>query len=823
MKIYLIVLIFILTIPIKIFSQDNPQITPEMREKFKNFRGTISGFVIDKDNNAPLQSATVQLFKLRDSSLATGGETDAKGKFTLADVKGGKYKLVVSFAGYKKAMMPEIMLTPMTPDLVLDTIKMTTGLTTETINVEAEKPFIEFQPDRKIFNVEKGMTTTGGNVIDVLKNIPGITVDQDNNISFRGSGNIKIMFDGRPFGLNSSNISTILEQMPADKVASIELMTNPTAKFEAEGSTGIINIVLKKNDMTGMNGSVSANVGTGDKYNTSLNLNRKTKDYNLTGSYDMRLMNMNINGFNNRQTIGNPYITDIDQTNSNDMRMHSNLVRAGIDWTINPKENLGFNLSFNDRSRNRGGNNFTNIFDGATQTTNYLTREFNVNNGKNYGVGANYLLKFKNPKQTLSSDFSYSREEGNVTLNSFTDYSIPVGTQSSRLNQFNGQKNDEVNFQVDYVNPFTDDRKFEVGGKTIFRKTDDDTRTENYDYTTNTFINNTGLTNTFNYQEIINAVYFAYQDKIGNFGYQIGLRGEQTNTKGEQITQGSNFTKNYFSLFPNVSLSQKLGAAEELQLSYSRRVRRPDIDNLNPFLNTSDPLNYSSGNPDLNPEYTNSVELNFLKYFTSALITPSIFFRQTNDKISRVRVQYDSVITLTTQENFSSSRSYGFELTTNANPFKFWMLNGTVSYFKTENDATNLTGQTNSAYSWSGRAFSTFNLPADLGLQLTYFYSGKNLSAQGQIDPFSSFEVGLKKDFIDKKLTVNLRFSDVFNTQKFHGTISDATFYDVFERKRDSQTVFLSLTYKFGTDMQRDRRKKRDNNNNDQPDMPDGF
>lgn len=821
MKKYIALVLFLLS-SIQVFSQDNPQdkFTPEMREKFKNFKGTITGFVIDKDTKAPIAAVTVQIFKQKDSSLAGGIETDAAGKFILNNVKAGRYKLVASFAGYKKAVMTDIMLTPQTPELVLDTIKMSTGVTTEQIDVTAEKSFIEFKPDKKVFNVEKGMSTTGGNAIDVLKNIPGVTVDQDNNISFRGSGNIKVMIDGRPFGLNSSNISTILEQMPADKISSIELMTNPTAKFDAEGSSGMINIVLKKNDMSGMNGSVSASIGNGDKYNSSLTLNKKTKDYNLSGSYDMRLFNMTMNGFNNRELFGSSTITDISQRNENNMRMEAHNVRTGFDWTLNQKQNLGLNFSFNSRSRNRNGNSFSSVFSGSTLTSDYLTREYNLNDGKTYSVGANFLNKFDNPKHTLTGDFSYAHTDGNVTLNSFNDYTIPA-TPESKMNQFNTDKNDEVSFQLDYVNPSSEDKKFEAGVKSIYRKINDDNRTENYSYSSNSFVTDTSLSNIFNYQEIINSAYIAYTDKIGNFGYQIGLRGEQTNTKGEQITQNSSFTKSYFSLFPNISLSQKLGLTEELQLSYSRRIRRPDIGDLNPFLNTSDPLNYQSGNPDLDPEFINSLEFNFVKYFTSAIITPSLYFRQINDKISRVRIPYDSVITLATQKNFSSSRSYGFEVTVNATPYKIWMLNGTIGYSKTENDATNLTGQTSSAYSWNGRLFTSLNLPEDFGIQATYFYTGANLSAQGRIDPFSNAELSLKKDFLSKQLSVSFRVSDIFNSQKFHGTISDATFYDEFERKRDSRTVFLSVTYKFGSEMSRDRKKRRDNN--EPVDMPDGF
>lgn len=824
MKTYFVIILFILKTPFQLYSQDNPQITPEMREKFKNFTGTITGFVIDKDNNMPLQSATIQLLKQKDSSLATGGETDASGKFVLTGVKAGQYKLVASFAGFKKAVMTGILFTPQIPDLVLDTIKMTSGITTEEIDVTAEKPFVEFKPDMKVFNVEKGMTTTGGSVIDILKNIPGITVDQDNNISFRGGANVKVNIDGRPFGLNSSNLSTILEQIPADKVSSVELMTNPTAKFDAEGSSGIINIVMKKNenDYEGVNGSISMNAGLDDKYNGSLNLNSRTKNYSLNGSYDFRSFNMNMTGFNNRTTFGNTTLSNIYSESNNQNRMRSNLVRGGIDIVLNKQQNLGFTLSYNNRQRNRGGNNETSVFDNGALTSDYITKDFNYNNGNTFGVGANYLLKFDKPKQTLSSDFSYTRSEGDRTQNTLIDYSFPLNTPQGRNNQFSNEKNDEVNFQLDFVTPFSENSKLETGVKSIFEKTYDDSKSESYDYNTNTFIPGAN-SNIFDYQELINSVYLAYTDKIGNFSYQLGLRGEQTNSKGNQLTANTDFTKSYFSLFPNASVSQKLGATEEIQLSYSRRIRRPDLDDLNPFVNTSDPLNYQSGNPDLMPEYTNSFELNFIKYFTSAIITPSIYYRQTNDKISRVRLQYDSTITLNTQANFASSKSYGFELTLNASPIKDWMINGTVGYSKTENDATNLTGLTNTAYSWNGRVFTTLALPEDFGLQLTYFYSGKNISAQGQIDPFSTADISLKKDFMDKRLSLNLRVGDVFNTQKFRGTISDITFYDEFERRRDSRSVFLTLTYKFGSESKQDRKKKREPNNNEPIEVPDGF
>jgi len=796
-------------------------ITITSSDLFSQDNGSITGTVSDADNGTVLQSVSIQLLTQKDSTIVTGGETDADGKFTLQNIKAGKYKLVANYVGYKKVVVSNINVVG--APVTIAPILMTTGTITEQIEVNAEKPFIEFQPDKKVFNVEQGMTTTGGSVIDILKNIPGVTVDQDNNISFRGGGNVKVNIDGRPFGLNSANLSTILEQISADKVSSVELLTNPTAKFDAEGSSGIINIVMKKSEdnIEGMNGSLSVNAGNNDKYNGSLSLNSRTKNYTLSGSYDARFFNMEMNGYNNRTTFGNGFTNNIFSLNSNQNRMRSNLVRAGIDLILSPKQNLGFNFTYSNRKRNGGSENSTDVYENSILTTDYMTRSYNNNDGVTYGLSGNYLLKFENPKQTLSSDFSYTRSTGDRVSNTLIDYFLPLNTPQSRSNQFSNEKNDEVNFQIDFSTPFNENRKLETGAKTIFRKTYDDSRSESYSYTTNTYIPDAN-SNIFDYQELINSAYIAYTDKIGDFGYQIGLRGEQTNTKGNQVTAGTNFTKSYFSLFPNASISQKLGETEEMQLSYSRRIRRPDLDNLNPFLNTSDPLNYQSGNPDLMPEYTNSLELNFIKYFSSAIITPSIYFRQTNDKISRVRLQYDSLITLNTQQNFASSKSYGFELTANANPFKSLMVNATIGYSKTENDATNLTGQTNTAYSWNGRMFSTLSLPDDFGLQFTYMYSGKNISAQGEIDPFSTADISLKKDFMDKKLSLNLRVSDIFNSQKFHGTISDINFYDEFERRRDSRTVFLSLTYKFGTESKMDRRKKRDTNT-EPIDVPDGF
>ncbi len=792
--------------------------------------GSITGSVVDKTTGIAIEGADVSIHRVRDSSFVKGGNTDASGKFTLRDVPFGRYYLKANLVGYNLSVVSGVNVNPNSLNVTLDPIKLSNSTTTTgEILVEGEKNLIEFRPDKKVFNVSKNMTSQGGMLIDLLKEIPSVTVDQDNNVSLRGGEGVKIMIDGRPFGLEGQSRTAILEQTPASEVESIELITNPSAKYEAEGSTGIINIIMKKsiNQGFGYNGSVGLNLGTGDKYNGQFNLTLKNEKMNVYGNYSYNMRNNKGSGYSDRIYYNNTQLSALNESNTSDGRGKSHNLKLGFDYFIDRQNTLGliFNYRNNDRGRTNTGQ--YNEFDlNNSLISDYYSTTVSDDKGKSYDLNANYTMRFKDPKQVLTADISYSSDRDDELNNSSSIYIIPLNSTPPLRNEYSNEKNDAFSGQTDYVHPLSKDSKIEAGYRITYKNREDDYRVENFDYTSGLFVTDLNQSNNFVYKEMINGLYGIYTNKIGNFGFSLGTRVEQTYVRGALYITGQSFDKNYIDIFPSVSLSQKITQTGEIQLSYSRRINRPRMGQLNPFRSTSfgSTNNYSEGNPTLNPEFTDSYEFSFIQFLPWATITPSIFYRYTKDEISRTRTLIDSVSTLTSFVNNNSSKSYGGEMILNLMPAKFININGTFSYYRSEVDATNLEpGLTNKADSWMARAMGTFILPADFNLQMSYFYSGRRVTAQGTFEPMQSFDMAVKKDLFDKKLSLTLRVSDLFDQLKFKYNLNDVDFSENSERSRDSRTLFLNITYNFGQQDKKQDRRKKGNNNNNEPENEDGF
>lgn len=790
--------------------------------------GKISGTVIDKKTNSPIEGADVVLYREKDSSMVKGTSTDKTGAFTLDELTPGRFYLKANLIGYNFAVVSGLAINREQKEITLDPIKLGQGeTTTDEIVVEGEKSLIEFRPDKKVFNVSKNMTSQGATLIDLLKEIPSVTVDQDNNVSLRGSEGVKIMIDGRPFGLEGNNRGAILEQIPASNVESIELITNPSAKFEAEGSSGIINIVLKKSENKGFgyNGTLGLNLGTGDKYNGQFSLNLKNSKLSIYGNYNYNSNTFSSSGSNERTNFlsQTAYLTD--ETSSGRRRMNGHMMKIGMDYNINQLNVVGISLSYRNSKRNRSDIGTNEEFDISNiLTSKYINSTNSEDKGYNLNFNANYTKRFKTPQQLLTVDLAFSRDKDEDNTNTFNTYVTPVNNTPENRNEYSNETDDAYTGQIDYTHPFGKDAKLETGYRGSYKKRDNDFRLDLFDYNTNQFVTDANQSNRFIYKEQLHAVYAIYTNKIGDFGFSLGTRVEQTIIKGELVNNSQTFDRSYIDFFPSASISQKLSKTSEIQLSYARRVNRPRTRQLNPFISVSfmgGANNLSQGNPNLNPEFTDSYELSYIHYLPFATITPSVFYRHTKDQISRSRTLLDSVTTLTTFVNYNSSKYYGGELILNAQPVKFWNLNGTFSYYKTELDATNLSsGLSNSGYSWTARAMSNLFLPMDFSMQLSYFYSGKNINAQGTFEPFSSFDAAVKKDLFDKKLSLTLRVSDLFDSARFKANLTGTNFIESFERRRDSRTVFFNITYKFGEQEKKQfDKKKRDNNKDDD----DGF
>jgi outer membrane receptor protein involved in Fe transport len=790
--------------------------------------GTITGSVIDKSTGKPIENADVTLIKDKDSTVAGGGTTGADGKFTITGVPPGRFFLRANIVGYNFAVVSGIVVNRDKNDIILDPVKLSlSNTTTEEIVVEDEKSLIELKPDKKVINVSKNLTEQGSTLLDLLREVPSVNVDQDGNVSLRGSEGVKITIDGRQSGLEGQNRNIILEQIPASNVESIELITNPSAKYEAEGTVGIINIVLKKNKQQGFgyNGALGLNVGTGDKYNGQFSINLKNSKFNLYGNYSYDIRNFLSYGFNNRNYYTNSSLSSTSQLDSGRRRGKSHLMKLGLDYSLD-KNNL-FGLSFNYRrsERSSGSTSLYKDYDlNGNIISDYSALSNETDNGFNYDINANFVHTFSNPKHVLSGEFSYERDKDDEAELNSELYNFPVNNTPGKRNEYSLEDDNDFSGRVDYEHPFSKDIKIETGLKLAYTKRDIDNRIENFDYSLNQFVTDYGETNRFIYKEQINAFYGIFTQQLGSFGYSAGARVEQTIISGELETGGTNFDRNYIDLFPSASISQKIGNSNELQLSYSRRVHRPRHRELNPFLSYNGSNSYRQGNPNLDPEFTDSYEINFIKYLPWATITPGIFYRYTRNEISPQRTLIDSVTTLTMPVNLNNSRSYGGELIISSQPAGFLNINGTLSYFKTDVDANNIQyGLTNSASSWSARGMASVSLPAGIMIQLSYFYRGKRVTAQGTMEPFQMLNAAVKKDFFDKKLSLSLRVNDILDAAKFKIQFSDPLYNEVFERRRDSRTITLNLTYNFGQkDNEKQGRKKKNNNednNNDEDEI----
>jgi len=821
-----------------LFSQDQNERQRGNRD-FSNIKTKLTGKVSDRETGKPVEGAAVQIYSEKDTTkLVKGAASDKDGNFILVDFKPGKYLLRISFIGYNTSVVRNIMVTPMEPEVNIGEIKIKTGdeFTTTEIEVTAEQSMFEMGIDKKVFNVEKDINSQSGSAADVLKNIPSVTIDSDGRISLRGSGNVKILLNGKPSGILSTDPIAVLEQIPGSTIERIEIMNNPSAKFDPEGISGIINIILKKGkeESTGYNFNLNTNAGTRDKYNLSTGLSYRTGKWNLYGNYSFRYFHMYPTGYLNRTNYLSDSAYYLRETDDGYMKMLGHLGTLGFDFDMSKQDYLGLSVSYSNRDRNRDGYTLYQNYNQFSNPTFYYDRQ-NYDNELEQGLDANLNFKHKfdkrNHELNASVQYSLSREDNtlNITQRNLDFNNNPVDNTPYLENDYTKEKYDFLIVSADYIHPLKEDKdrpmklksKYELGFKTTFRKTDDNFSVDSYDYSSGLWLPNNILSNDFLYNEHIYAVYGTFENNYKKFGYQVGLRLEQAMTKSEQKTLDETYDKNYFSWFPSIFLKQGIADNLDLQLSYTRRINRPRMQNLNPFVDYSDPQNLRYGNPDLNPEYINGIELGAVKYFTTISLTASGFYRITEDVITRFITVDSTGISTVTFENLDQARTYGMEFIATGSLAKWWFLNGSFSYFRTIIDGNlNSSEMNNSGYSWTSKLMSNMTFKDLFDVQLSFFYQGENVTVQGTTEPFYSIDFTAKKDFFDKRMSLGFRISDIFQTQKFGFNSSTNTFNSNFERTRDSRTFFLTFTYRIGTDDKKQKRQKQpqqeENRNNEE-------
>ena len=779
--------------------------------------GNITGKVVDNSTGAGIEAVAVSLYNINDSTnVLTGAETDGGGNFIISDIPYGQYYLSVNFIGYNTAVVRGITLSDSKNSVDLGTIKLKSGETiTEEIVVESEDPPIQFTAEKKIFNVGQDQTNRGGNALDVLKNLPSVDVDQDGNVSLRGSEGVRILVDGKPFGLDGPNRPEVLRSILSDNIESIELITNPSAKYKAEGVTGIINIITKKSDDAGYNANLNLSLGTGDKYNGGFNANWKNKGLNIFLDYSYGNRQYTRERISSREVFFETEAPFYNSSSNSTNRGISHSVRGGLDYTIDKLNSISIVNSF--RMRDRTDNGVENIYEydvNRNLVNQFLSNSTETDDSYDYELGINYYRNFANSKQTLTAEFQFEYESDKERQNTTEQTIFPPSSTPNLYQQNTDETEMNGDLRIDYLHPLGEDSKFEAGYRGELEHEKNDYRILNYDENLNQYINDTTQSNIFKLNNNVHAGYLLLNSGFGeNFTYQLGLRAEYTDYTGELEITGDNFNKDYIDFFPSLSVAQKLGKEEELQFSYSRRIQRPRSWFLNPFPRFSgeNDRNIFAGNPDLDPEFTNSFELSFVKYFDKTSIVPVIFYRHTSDAITRVTSFIDSVTTLTTFDNTQTEESYGAELLVNSRITQWLSFNGNISYFTTKVNADNIeAGLTNENSSFRGRGALNMRLPDLFNLSVSYFYSGKRTSPQGTVDPFQSLDASISKDFWDGRATLGLNFRDIFGASKFNVVINDPEYTQTFTGKRDSQSANLNFTYRFG-DFGKKEKKRREN------------
>ncbi|MDD5570889.1 MAG: TonB-dependent receptor [Bacteroidales bacterium] len=785
--------------------------------------GIIRGNINDSISSQPVEYANIVLFRKKDSSMVTGTITNEKGAFILNKIPFGNYYIICSFIGYRNFKIPNILITPKVPEKNLGNVNLVmSNSSLKEVNITSEKPMMEYALDKKIINVEKAVTSTGGTAVDVLQNVPSVTVDADGNVSLRGNSNVTILVDGRP----SSIDGTKLQQIPASSIENIEIITNPSAKYNPEGMTGIINIKLKKKKDIGFNAMATVTAGTNDKYNGSFNFNYNLKKINIFGSYDNR--------YNIRDGSGNSLRrytlldSTIYQNSINRRKMNSNGGKIGTDIFLNPKNTLTLTYMYRENYRN-GYDNTDNtgyIAENHLDTF-YTANSPNSENSYSSDYTLNYKKTFDKKGKELTADFYYGTEiekggEG-ITQQGYDINTNPVGNPIIQDTKTNTNCS-KASLQINLLNPWGDTAKLELGMQSNIDYNDDDYHLANYDYSINSLTDDPLLSNNFAYDQQTHAVYGMYGNKYKKFTYQFGLRLEETFTKSNQKTTSEKFENEYFSFYPSVHITRKLGESQDLQLSYSRRVNRPNEWSLNPFVDYSHPGSIHYGNPRLKPEYINSCELGYFITWKKTTFSTDIFYRQINDVIKRIMFLDTNNIVNSTFDNLSTGTSYGLEAMIDQSIFKFWKMNVNYSYFRTiiNGDIENTT-MTNSNYSWTAKFSSNFYLPKKFFIQLTGFYRGPMVTPQGEMKEMYSVDFGLKKDFLKDKATLGIRVSDIFKTMKFSNIMTSEGLNVVMDRVHESRVGYISFTYKINGGIKPKQKKRTDENNYEGGDEGEGY
>lgn len=782
--------ILLIILSLNLFAQKNQQIAVNTKPAAK---GIVSGKILDNATNTPIEYANVLLLAKNNSQMVSGIATDKNGGFYLNNIPVGNYDLSVAFIGFKKKIIPDINITNENPLVNLNEIKLLPEAVQLNENeVVGERSAVEFKIDKKVVNVSQNLSATGGTAVDVLQNQPSIQIDANGNVTLRGSSNFTVMVDGRPSVLQGTDA---LKQIPANTIDNIELITNPSAKYDAEGTSGIINIVTKKNYVSNTSGIFNSGIGSRDKYNGDFNVGYKTTEYNLTLGGDARRMNFfqDIKIDRAQDNLSN-ILTKADIHGLRD----AYTARLAVDRYFDENTTLGLNASYgyvNMDLTAKTNNNITTA--DPTLNTTGLTNDKTNTKAEYVNASVNFSKIFT-PKV---NDIYF---EGVITSLSLP--SEQITTENSKMNgsdysSFKGRENNtkriDGRLKLNYKHNLGEKRVFETGLQANFFLKKMDIISKNFNEQTQLWEINTPFTNKYDFKNNIYAAYATFTDQLEGFDYQAGLRIEYTDRLLDQITTGQKYKYAQAHLFPSLSISKQLSDGQQLQLSYSRRIQRPFDNALNPFTNYSDSYTAISGNPQLKPSFTHSVELNYQKSFTGWFLTVQTYLRKTNDGIEQTQTLLDNKLDISFN-NVLNTTSIGSEISSNITLAPWFKLDPSVNlynYSLQEKPEYDIKAQ--EFFTWNARLNTTLMLSASTRFQFFANYFSKNITSQGDIKSFTIVGASMRQEFLERSLIATISAQNLFGLTKFDVYSSGAGYISKLNVNPEAPVFNLTISYNF--------------------------
>ena len=764
---------------------------------------SIYGTILDSESNSPLEYATISVYSPNDSIVKFGGISNANGKFNL-EVSKGKYNIKIEYISFKEKLIKNI---NVFKSLDLGAIELVIDQNVlDEVELIGEKTQVEIKLDKTVYNIGKDLTLRGSSVSDVLDNLPSVAVDIDGNVSLRGNQNVRILINGKPSGLVGISSNDALKQFPSESVEKVEIITSPSARYNAEGTAGIINIVLRKNKLAGLNGSISTNGGDPKTFGVSGNINFRTEKINLFTNTGYSLSSYENASLSETEYFNSSSINNfLNENGSRNTERDSYYQSTGIEYFFNDKTSLVASyLTRKSDSDDITINNINQNFQGDKKSSKRIENENETDDTKEFSL--NLTHEFVN-KGNLTID--YQKEKSNEIESSFIS-----NTQSNpKFIEYLGEKvitdenqNSEL-YKIDYVLPIGEDGQFELG----YRKSN---KFQNTDYLVQdevlngNYLINTDLTNNLFYNEKVNAFYTQYGNKKNKISYLFGIRVEESQTIVKQLESNSNSIKKYNDIFPTINLAYELKENETITLGYNRRISRPRSYFINPFPSRSSETSFFQGNPYLNPTYSNGIDLGYLKRLEKTTLNGSIYYKKSDEIFTFINEATGSSVMVNdilvpvikrSPVNLSSQEEIGIEFNTNYSHSKNWRIGGNVNFYQSEiignyngiiYDSKNLI--------WSGRLNNYLKLFSSVDWQTRISYRGPQKTAISTRKGSISTNTAFSKDIFGDKMTLTFKINDIFETQKWRLETLSETYKTYSESSwRGGRNFNLSLIYRF--------------------------